>query len=56
LQYKVRQDATMECMPHLVVPLLALVSAPLLLVYAYAGKELKLYVAVSHIVHLITYT
>jgi hypothetical protein len=47
LQLRVRRDMSMECMPHPIVPALSLVSAPLLILYAYAGKDPKLYVVVS---------
>ncbi|KAI4968334.1 hypothetical protein ZWY2020_057989 [Hordeum vulgare] len=41
---KVWKDMSMECMPHVIVLVLSLVSTPLWIVYAYGGKELNNYV------------
>lgn len=47
VQPKVWTQMSMECMPHVIVPALSLVSTPLWIVYAYGGEEFKNFVGVS---------
>ncbi|XBI98615.1 hypothetical protein VPH35_018830 [Triticum aestivum] len=45
---KVCKQMSMECMPHVIVPALSLVSTPLWIVYAYGGEESKNFVGLPN--------